>query len=211
MAEFFSKYPKIVYNKQLVTDILSRVVLRSEYANKVQLYYEYEMQDGDTPEIIAHKYYGDPEKNWIILFMNEIIDPQQDLPLSYNGFMSYLDAKYKTLGDVTSISGSDYAKMTLNPAPFSYIVDIVTTDPDTGTITTNQIYIDEISYAGEYDNPIFNYNTSSNLVTYNKREITIYDYEYQLNDSKRMIKLLQLQYVNQFTRELESLLKIKYV
>jgi hypothetical protein len=33
------------------------------------------MRDTDTPEIIAHKLYGDPNKYWIILLANQILDP----------------------------------------------------------------------------------------------------------------------------------------
>ena len=41
---------------------------------------------GDTPEIIASKYYGDPEKHWIVLLANDIINPFFDFPLNYQEF-----------------------------------------------------------------------------------------------------------------------------
>ena len=34
------------------------------------------MQDSDTPEIIADKYYGNVEYHWVVLLFNNIIDPQ---------------------------------------------------------------------------------------------------------------------------------------
>jgi len=212
MAEFFSKYPKILYNKLLVTDILTRVALREKYTNKVQLYYEYNMQDGDTPEIIAAKYYGDPELNWIVLFMNEIIDPVYDFALSYNNFITYLDKKYGELGLPLNMSGSTYAKANLNPAPFSYQLEIISTDLDSGVIATNKMFIDEASYLGQNtSNPVFNFgSTDGENITYVKSKVYIYDYEYELNEKKRTIKLLQKRYVPQIIAELESLLKLKY-
>lgn len=209
MASFFTKYPKLIYNNTIVTDILSRVALREKYSSAVELYYEYETQDGDTPEIIAAKYYGDPEKDWIILLMNEIIDPYYDIRLSYQQFVLYMNSKYKTQGDALHMTGFDYAASHTNPAPFSYMVDITTIDSETGTIAVNSMYIDEISYNGTNTNNSFNFNSTNNI-SYNKRRVTILEYENQLNEAKGKIKLLQKQYVSQFEKELESLLKLKY-
>ena len=210
MAEFFSKYPKLLYGDKVATDIIARVALREKYANKVQLYYEYDLQEGDTPEIVASKYYGDPEKNWIVMFMNEIIDPVFDFPLSQSNFIKYLDAKYATEGADINRSGSEYASITINPE-IGYSVDIITTDFDSGITSTNTIYIDETAYNEQYDNDVFNYiNEPNSSVQYVKNKITIYDYEEQLNESKRTIKLLQKQYVSQIENELSSLMKLQY-
>lgn len=211
MAEFFSQYPKLLYSGQVVTDILARVALRSNYANKVQLYYEYDLQEGDTPEIVASKYYGDPEKGWIIMFMNEIIDPIFDFPLSQYNFIEYLDRKYKDLGAAVGMTGSIYAKANINSDPLGYIVDIITTDSVSGVISTNQIYIDETAYNEQYSNPIFNFiNSPNSNIQYVKKTISIFDYENILNESKRTIKLLQVQYVKQFVNELTSSMKLNY-
>ena len=210
MAEFFSKYPKLLYGGKIATDIMARVALREKYSNKVQLYYEYDFQEGDTPEIVATKYYGDPEKNWIIMFMNEIIDPIFDFPLSQSNFIAYLDAKYATEGAAIQRSGSEYASITVHPE-IGYSVDIITTDPVSGTFSTNTIYIDETAYNEQYSNPVFNYiNQPNSSIQYDKKIITIYDYEERLNESKRTIKLLQKQYVGQFVNELSSLMKLQY-
>jgi hypothetical protein len=58
------------------------------------LYYTYDIQEGDTPEIIAHKYYGDSYRYWIVLFANELLDPQWDWPMTYKMFEQYLADKY---------------------------------------------------------------------------------------------------------------------
>jgi len=211
MAEFFSKYPKLLYNGTVATDILARVALRSNYANKVQLYYEYDLQEGDTPEIVASKYYGDPEKGWIVMFMNEIIDPIFDFPLSHQNFMAYLDNKYNALGSPLNMTGSVYAQATINPGPLGYSVDIITSDPISGVVSTNTIYIDETAYNGEYSNTIFNFINSPNSdIQYIKKTISIFDYEHSINESKRTIKLLQLQYVKQFVNELTSSMQLNY-
>ena len=210
MAEFFSQYPKLLYNGVVATDILARVALRTKYANKVQLYYEYDVQEGDTPEIIASKYYGDPEKGWIVMFMNEIIDPIFDFPLTQQNFTAYLDEKYKDFGAAIGMTGSVYACATINPDPLGYSVDIITTDHDSGIISTHTMYIDKIAYDEQYSNPIFNFiNSPNSNIQYVKKIISIFDYENMVNESKRTIKLLQKQYVKQFVGEL-ALMKLSY-
>lgn len=216
MASFFSKYPKIIYNTKTVTDILTRISLRENYSNKVKLYYEYDLQDGDTPEIVASKYYGDPERHWIVMIMNEIVDPVFDFPLSYVHFLKYLDKKYETEGLAANRSGSEYAKITLNQDPSAYRVIITTTDNSTGIVTTNKFFIDEQAYLGTYSNSSFNYpdyTTSIGDMTYNqtKEVVYIFDYEQELNESKRKIKLLRAEYASQFEKELKYLMSLTYV
>jgi hypothetical protein len=216
MANFFNRYPKLLYGDKVVTDILARVVLREKYSNKIQLYYEYDLQEGDTPEIIASKYYGDPEYHWIVLFMNEIIDPVFDFPLSYSNFIAYLDDKFRTEGLAAGISGSEYAKITLNPDPASYRVIITTVDQITQQTTTNKFFIDSKAYSSQYQNDVFNfpdYTTQFGDMTYSQttEPVYIFDYADEINESKRKIKLLRAEYASQVEEELESLMRLNYV
>jgi hypothetical protein len=59
------------------------------------------MQEGDTPEIIASKYYGDPERHWIVMLANDTINPFFDYSLDYPVFSKYLMDKYKNEGNST--------------------------------------------------------------------------------------------------------------
>lgn len=95
MASYFSKYPKTIINNKLVTDIISRAFVRDKYLGKLSLYYPYELQEGDTPEIIATKYYGDPERHWIVMLANDIVDPFFDFAMDYQVFNEYVDKKYE--------------------------------------------------------------------------------------------------------------------
>lgn len=95
MPQYFFKFPKIVSNKVLSTDITTRIKIRDKYLDNNDLYYLYEMQDGDTPEIMASKYYGSAELHWIILITNNIFDPNFDLVMPYEVFTKYINDKYK--------------------------------------------------------------------------------------------------------------------
>ena len=67
------------------------------------VFYQYSIQEGDTPEIIADKYYGDSFRYWITLYSNpNIMDPQSDWPLTSQQFLIYLNDKYATAANGSS-------------------------------------------------------------------------------------------------------------
>ena len=88
---YFSEFPKIFYDLpikgsettlQVLTDITVNVRVRKEILENITLYDEYDIKDSETPEIIAEKYYGNPEYHWIIMLVNERYDYHNDFPLS---------------------------------------------------------------------------------------------------------------------------------
>lgn len=215
MANFFNFYPKLIKDNTLVTDILSRIALRSEISDKISLFYPYELQDGDTPELIAFKYYNDPERHWIVLLVNDIVDPFFDWPLSNYQFDKYLDDKYQTQGSLIGKSGSEYAKIT----NYGYKAKITTSDSYCEFPNVEEFYIDETAFYDDYtgdDAYIFNYSDMSIQkgdisYTVTKTAITIYEQESEVNENKRNIKLLRKEYASQFEEEFKSLAKLQYL
>lgn len=112
MPQYFFKYPKRLVNGILLTDLIARVKIADKYIDEDSLYYQYEFKDSDTAEIIAHKYYKNPELHWIILITNQIFDANFDFPMSYEVFKNYILDKYKDSGAVSSLKietqGSGY-------------------------------------------------------------------------------------------------------
>lgn len=94
MSTFFSTYPKTVINNRLITDLTARAAIRQKYSDRLSIYYPYALQEGDTPEIIAAKYYGDPERHWIVMLANDTINPFFDFTLDYQVFEKHLNSKY---------------------------------------------------------------------------------------------------------------------
>jgi len=96
---YFSKFPLVAYdavgdgNYKLFTDLLRRVKLRTELDSTVS-YDFYDVQSGDTPEMIAHKYYGDPTLHWVIIMINDVVDFYTDWPMDDVTFENYLNTKY---------------------------------------------------------------------------------------------------------------------
>lgn len=97
---YFEKFPKIVYTQddyltgQVVPDVLRRASVISEVIDNVSFYDLYDVEDGETPEIVADRYYNDPTLHWLVLLTNEVIDPRFAWPLSTNNLIEFCNGKY---------------------------------------------------------------------------------------------------------------------
>lgn len=210
MAEYFSKFPKIYHSfdgfktSEQVVNILTRFSLEQSLKENTSVFYDYDIRDGDTPEIIASKMYNSPERHWIVLLFNDIIDPQYDWPLQYDEFNKYIDAKYlASANSNTSGAGITWSKNNTH----SYYRIEKCTAPN-GTITVKKYQIDANTYA----NTTISLNDSVNLpnnvtVVFDttKESKTYYDYEMEENEKKRSIKLLKQEFVSPLENELENI------
>jgi hypothetical protein len=198
--KYFNTLPRIVTsdnnsNGILLTNLMARASLIPEALKNPVLYYTYDIQEGDTPEIIAHKYYDDPYRYWIVLFTNQITDPQWDWPMSSSVFEKYIIKKYTGTG--------------INVYSDVHNFEIITTQTDlaTKTITKNSVtvgieqFLAEVPRTSTYTLP-----TGSVTVTTSIRGVSYYTYEEELNESKRNIKLLNKSYVDEFESELKRLM-----
>jgi hypothetical protein len=100
--KFFEKFPFIGYSidstgqVQSAVSILERAKLRNTLEKNGLIFYQYDVKDGETPEMIAAKLYGWSGYHWIVLFANNIIDPYYDWPMSYINLMATIRKKYGT-------------------------------------------------------------------------------------------------------------------
>lgn len=100
---YFSQFPKIYYDfpqdetstsMQILTDITTNVRVRKQVLENITLYDEYDIMEGETPEIIAEKVYGNPEYHWIIMLVNQKYDYLKDFPMSSRELDEYIKDKY---------------------------------------------------------------------------------------------------------------------
>ena len=205
MAKYFNYFPKTVYtlnslDVETVTNITSRFGFEQSFKDNSAVYYEYDIQDGDTPEIIASKFYDSPEQHWAVLMINNIVDPQFDWPLDQRTIISYIDEKYLANASVGQ-SGTTWAQANIHSY---YKVETRTTN-STGTELQSKLEIDANTYANVAA-------TTSNLTLDDGNSITItttketksyYDYEVEENEAKRTIKLLKPEFVSSIEEELK--------
>lgn len=195
--QYFDSLPKVIKTKDgisiLMTDLMARCSIIPEILRDPMLYYEYTIQDGDTPEIVAYKYYGDSYRYWIVLFANQITDPQWDWPLSSNDFDAYISDKYQTFNPYSTIH--HYEKI------------ITQYDAVTQTTTTKNIIIDEETYNSLITGTnTYTLPTGNVTVTVSKAAVSFYDYELNLNESKRTINILNVNYVDQLEEQFKELM-----
>lgn len=224
MAGYFSYFPKLVYtfdkdtvNQQAVTNILARSTFLKEVANNTSMYFQYQVKESDTPEIVADKIYGDPYRSWIVLLFNNIINPSYDWPMNNDVLENYIVSKYQQPLETAKTTIHHYEKEITN------------------TITRNGLIVnvDVIKLAlTEYG-----YNFSSNSITNivlptvadttvddstettslaggylrtsvtKHRAVSNYTYEINVNEQKRTIRLLDPAYAQQVEEEFKKIMR----
>ena len=103
---YFANIPNIIYdsenndNFKVVTNLLRRVKIRANVKENSVLLDTYDVKNGETPEIIAHKLYGDPELHWVILMINDITDRYHQWPMNTSQFLAYINDKYDNVDGV---------------------------------------------------------------------------------------------------------------
>lgn len=199
MPRYFNRFPKILYTKDnntsLATNILTRIDTIKNKLDNVALFYNYDIQEGDTPEMIASKYYNDPELHWVVLIFNNMFDPFYDWPLHYHQFQEFIIDKY---GDAATALAT----------PHHYEKSVTTIDGYSHQSTKNTYIIDLDSYNSLIPNTVtrtFPNGQTVSVVT-DKRNVDCYVYEEELNESKRTIKLIKSDLIPEIKRQFEFLM-----
>ena len=100
---YFAQFPLIPYdsvgagNFKLVTNLLKRVGIRAKIKANVSVFDTYDVKEGETPEMLADKFYDDPELHWVVLMMNDITDRYHQWPLNHNQFLAHINDKYSNV------------------------------------------------------------------------------------------------------------------
>ena len=218
---YFKSFPYTLYSLdntttvQVITDITNRITLSEEVKTNLALFDEYDVKDGETPELVADRFYNNPELHWIVLHYNEIIDPRFDWPLDTNNLNRYVAGKYTnvnavhhyedasgnyTNGNVYLISNADFTEFNVNDA----ITNI--TNSGTGYITqknsSSNVKVTVTTggfISGDRFKNTSNTSSSANItstVVLSGTPVTNLIYEDTVNESKRRIKILKASYID---------------
>ncbi len=237
---YFKNFPSLYYGfdinnvdtLKVVTDITANVRFRTSIFDAITLYDEYDIQEGDTPEIIAAKYYGSSEYHWVIMLANQRYDYVNDFPKPYYALERYIVGKYNDFkatgwsfdgttititvpnhsineGDDVNVSG---ATSTTNAPNGLFTVTAVTSDTisfdvESAPTGTPAGYVLVQTTNKQYD--VHHYINSNGLIVSSDvvgaLPVTNYEYEESVNDSKRRIKLISPQLLNTILDEFKTL------
>lgn len=215
MSLFFNKFPKIAYDingstypsYNIITDITFRIGVIREVMDRFSAYYEYTIRDGETPEILAEKVYGNAEAHWVILYANEIYDAQYDWPLNERDFVKYITKKYgsiqaaktgihhyeKVVGREVNQSGNGLFER--------FVVDYDSVAPAPNGVPHDTY----LSLPVEPSYITYNIDGKTVVEGVARREVTFYDWEREMNEKKRNIKIIKKEYYPQIVQEFKRL------
>ena len=145
---YFSRFPLMAYdvkgdrNFKLLPNILKRVKLRSGLRSGSFLFDNYDVKDGERPEDVAFKWFGDARYHWIILMTNNVTDRYYQWPLTQPQFQEHLTDKYGAGNEdathhfeKTTDSGKTSSS---GPNDYSHLVECNSDDGDPSIITNRQ-------------------------------------------------------------------------
>lgn len=188
MSNYFSYFPTTANdltqtnNFVNITNILRRFKFRSSISETLSVFYDYTIQNGDRPDTISEKYYGDSKYAWVVLHFNNIIDPFFGWPLFDENYNNYIEGKYGSIATAQA-TVHEYRKI-LNNSTVLY---------DGTIIPKRYIVVDETTY-----------NATGSA---SRELVTKYDYENEVNEAKRKIKILDNRYLPQVRTEVENILR----
>ena len=188
---YFRRLPNIQYENFLsdssgskdyieIKNIFLRGKLRDDLQNNFTVFTKYEIGERERPDQIAEKLYGDPGLDWIVLTASNIINYQNEFPLTSQQLINYLDDKYGKL---------------LNEVRFWQTTEVRDSAGrlilDAGLVVDSDFKIPNPDFPGSELNPV--------------EGISNFEYENDLNDKKKTIYVLRPEYVNQYIKDMRDL------
>ena len=180
----FDYYPKIQYNNVTATNLLSESEVMKKYLKDISLFFKYEIKEGERPDIVAYKFYEDPSLDWVIFLANGIVDPYKDWPMDSKQFISYIESKYNTAAEKLTSSAIETS------IKYYYYTGLAS-----DTAATKNSY--------NYTLTPYTYNKLGSPAGWTAK--TIWDYESEINESKREIQILRSAYLSDFKQQLRDL------
>jgi hypothetical protein len=112
----FNLYPKVSFSvndfdKIKAIDITATLKIRDFIRTFRGINYQpYLVKDGERPDNVAYKVYGDPKLDWLILMANDIHNIYDEWPKSSEQFREYIVDKYGSIAAATSVTKYYYDK-----------------------------------------------------------------------------------------------------
>ena len=190
--DYFRNLPSIYYDikgtspayyTQAVNIMVSKKI-RDAAAAGIATMYTYRIEDGDRPDMIATMYYGSASYTWLIFLMNNIKDPYYDWPLTTHTFETYVAEKY----------GSVAASQT-EVHEYQQIIRAATTND--AMVDNDEAISPEVVY-------IVDSTTYDDLAAASKKILYKYDWEFDMNEQKRTIALIDDAYADRVVSELRK-------
>ena len=145
---YFVNFPTLMYdpisngdNAKLVTNILKRVRMRANMKKNVVMLDQYDIQENETPEIVADRHHGSPYYHWVVMILNDISDIHHDWPKSTRLLQKYVSLKYS----VTQLSEVHHYEIPQTSGDTTIKLEVENTTYPSASIVTNYEYEDVLN------------------------------------------------------------------
>ena len=201
MSNYFRRlpnldYPSLLKNRESNTDFIQtknlfrRAKVREDlFANFMQ-FDKYKIMGDERPDNVAEKVYNSSNLDWVVLMSNNIIDINNEWPLTQFQLNSFLSEKYSPQ---KLVSIHHYETLELR-------------DNKNQLILPAGIVVDE-DFNMEYLSGGQVKSTNSLVDGRPVKAVTFYDYENSQNDKKRNINVLKQEFLGIFIKDFERIMK----
>ena len=180
-------YPSFLPNKKSsldyirVKNVFRRVKVRDDLYNNFVIFQKYEIPEGARPDNVSEELFGTPNLDWVVLTVAGIINVRNEWPLSNHDLYNYVENKYGN---------------SLNSTRFFETTEVKNADGKLilpkGKVVDNNFTIPNPTNPSATLNPVVGI---SNFV-----------YETRLNEEKRNINILRIEYLNEFINDMKSIM-----
>lgn len=198
-TNLFQDFPRIAYtlddygSEQVVVDIFKRVIFSKEYKENSAYYEEYEVLHGETPEEVSYRFYGTQALHWLILMINDIVDPRFEWPVSEENLLKAVADSY----------GGEQNTFTINRAKNKegYQVETFFLLSEESTHDDPVRILFESNDINSINTPI-EYADSPDITDY----VSNYEVEEIKNENYRNIKILKSEFVQEILSNYKTLI-----
>lgn len=182
-----------------VKNLFRRVKFLDWIKDRATLYYKFQIPEGARPDTVASLVYGRQDYDWIVLLTAEIINVRDQWPLSNKDLYVYAENKYtlEKLNDIhhyETIEVRDSRNRLILPKG-----QIVDSDFKI-TVPSNESY----RGVGAYETIAFTSDTTGQINPV--IGVSNFEYESDLNETKRQISILRPAYLQQFINDTRSIM-----
>lgn len=121
---------------KVVTNILSRVRVRANMKKEIVMLDQYDVQENETPEILADRHHGSPHYHWVIMLLNDISDVNHDWIKSTRQLQKYLTTKYTD----TQLTEAHHYEISQTSGDTTIKIEVENTTYPSATVVTNYEY-----------------------------------------------------------------------
>ena len=201
MSNYFRRlpnldYPSLLKNRESNTDFIQtknlfrRTKIREDlFANFMQ-FDKYKIMGDERPDNVSEKVYGRDDLDWVVLLSNNIVDINNEWPLSQLQLNRFLSDKY-TPQELVSIH--HYETLELRDNKNQLILPA-------GLVVDEDFNLEYLS-GGQIK------STNSLVEGRPVRAVTFFDYENDLNEQKRNINVIKKDFLGMFIKDFERIMK----